>query len=123
MTAKTELSAPKRRTRAEVVAKRAIREALGQILEYAYFRSDSQSPTQTVDAELFIVAPGSADEKASAYLNLLRDKFHIPVQYCQFESSGVLPDAFKTPKGLEVTRRNARTSLEGELFRLWLSSD
>jgi len=80
------------------VAKRAIREALGQILEYAYFHSDPQSPTQTVDAELFIVAPGSADEKASAYLNLLRDKFHIPVQYCQFESSGALPDAFTTTK-------------------------
>lgn len=77
------------------VAKRAIREALGQILEYAYFRSKLQEPGQTGNPRLFIVAPGSADEGVSAYLRRLRNEFHIPVHYCQFWPGGTLPAEFK----------------------------
>ncbi len=79
----------------DAVAKRAIREALGQILEYAYFSSDLQGLAQTADAELFIVAPALANEEVSAYLNLLRNKFHIPVRYCSFLPGSKLPESFK----------------------------
>ena len=79
----------------DAVAKRAIREALGQILEYAYFSSESQGQKQTEETELFIVAPGNADEEVSAYLSLLRNKFHIPIRYCSFSPGSELPKAFR----------------------------
>jgi hypothetical protein len=76
------------------VARRAIREALGQILEYSYFQPDLQSPIETVDAELFIVAPGQCNDQISAYISLLREKFDMPIQYCRFVSGSPLPEAF-----------------------------
>jgi len=70
------------------VAKRALREALGQILEYAYFCPKLENAVQT---ELIIVAPGPADGQVSAYLSRLRDELRIPVQYCQFLPGRTLP--------------------------------
>ena len=75
------------------LAKRAIREAIGQILEYAYFE-----PTQKHFAlELFIVAPGALSSDAAAYLKLLNQQFGIPIRYCQFSPGGDLPNAFLQP--------------------------
>ena len=79
----------------DVVVKRAIREALGQILEYAYFSTNLTDPARFEDTELFIVAPGSINEEVSAYLNLLRNKFHIPIQYCSFVPNTKLPEVFR----------------------------
>jgi hypothetical protein len=75
------------------IAKRAIREALGQILEYAYYRSEPQLQ----NLELFIVAPGPLDAEAAAYLKLLNNKFGLPMRYCQFLPDGGLPDDFLAP--------------------------
>ncbi len=74
------------------VAKRALREALGQILEYAYFCPKVQNSVQT---ELFIVAPGLADGEVSAYLSRLRNELRIPIQYCQFLPGKTLPAPFR----------------------------
>jgi hypothetical protein len=71
----------------DVVAKRAIREALGQILEYAYFRSKWPHP----NVEMFIIAPGQASAEVSAYLGILRSKFGVPITYCQFIPGDELP--------------------------------
>jgi hypothetical protein len=73
-------------------ARRAVREALGQILEYTFFYPKPPGPTQNV--ELFIVAPALMDEKVSNYLELLRNRFAIPVKYCSFSLADPLPSAF-----------------------------
>jgi hypothetical protein len=77
----------------DAVARRAIREALGQILEYAYFHPELQNPTQDDQMELFIVAPGSGNDEVSTYIGLLRNKFNIPVRYCSFLPGSSLPEA------------------------------
>ena len=56
-------------------AKRSIREALGQILEYAHY------PTTTRAAKMFIVGPEKPDEKDRKYMELLRKKYGIPVWF------------------------------------------
>ena len=75
------------------VARRAIRDAIGQILEYAYFRP---SP-QMLNLELFIVPPGPMDAEAVAYLKVLNQYFGIPVRYCQFLPDSEIPDDFMRP--------------------------
>ncbi len=70
------------------VAKRAVREALGQILEYAFFNSRSKKPEH-----LFIVAPGVPDADVQAYLSFLRSSFGLPITYCQFTPGDPLPSA------------------------------
>lgn len=60
-------------------AKGSIREALGQILEYAYYPGCSRAD------KLFIIAPEPADEYDQSYLRMLRERFGIPVwfrHYC-----------------------------------------
>jgi hypothetical protein len=69
------------------VAKRAIREALGQILEYAYFGSEAAQSSLA----LFIVAPGPLDREAEEYLSLLNHRFGLPLTYCQFLPGDTLP--------------------------------
>ena len=54
-----------------------VRLALGQLLEYAHW------PSGTRAAELIIVGEATADEDARAYLQLLRDRFTLPVWYRQ----------------------------------------
>ena len=56
-------------------AKRSIREALGQILEYAHYHNVNSAQ------KLFIVGPLPPDEQDKAYLHLLREKYNIPIWF------------------------------------------
>lgn len=56
-------------------AKRSIREALGQILEYAHY------PNVNHARKLFIIGPEPPDEKDKAYMQLLREKYNLPVWF------------------------------------------
>lgn len=59
--------------------KGAIREAIGQLLEYGYFApSGRQRPL------LHVVAPGSADDEVRAYIRLLNDRFSLNIRYHSF---------------------------------------
>jgi len=59
--------------------KGAIREAIGQLLEYAYFSApDRQQPC------LHVVAPGPANDEVRAYIQLLNDRFSLKIQYHSF---------------------------------------
>jgi hypothetical protein len=78
------------------VAKRAIREALGQILEYAYIGQNKFSAALS----LFIVAPGPMDEAAAQYLSLLNTQFGLPITYCQFRIGDNLPKPFLALQGM-----------------------
>lgn len=56
-------------------AKQSIREALGQILEYAHYPSE-------VNAEkLFIVGPDKPKDDDIKYLSFLREHYHLPIWY------------------------------------------
>lgn len=78
-------------------AKRAIREALGQILEYTFFYSTMSNHARKID--LFIVAPAPMNDAVSDYMNLLRTRFAIPVHYCSFTLADTLPGIFVNPNG------------------------
>ena len=56
-------------------AKQSIREALGQILEYDHY------PSTTRAAKMFIVGPEKPDDKDRKYMELLRNKYGIPVWF------------------------------------------
>lgn len=56
-------------------AKRSIREALGQILEYAHY------PNVDAAKKLFIVGPEPPDEKDKAYMQLLREKYNLQIWF------------------------------------------
>jgi hypothetical protein len=71
-------------------ARIAIRKALGQILEYAYFNPNSQN----ADAKLVIVSPGGLTANVSGYLNRLRTNVGIRVSYCAFSLGDALPQIF-----------------------------
>lgn len=58
-----------------VSAKRCIREALGQILEYAHYPSEERAK------KFFIVGPEPPDENDKTYMQLLRNKYSIPIWY------------------------------------------
>jgi hypothetical protein len=58
----------------------AIRQALGQILEYAYFHPKRWNGT---DLSLVIVGRSRLDVDAKAYLTLLADRFGLPISYRQ----------------------------------------
>ncbi|MBR4272647.1 MAG: hypothetical protein IKQ30_07410 [Bacteroidales bacterium] len=58
-----------------VSAKRCIREALGQILEYAHY------PNVALANKLYIVGPEPPDEKDKAYMQLLREKYNLPIWF------------------------------------------
>jgi hypothetical protein len=72
-------------------ARRAIREALGQILEYVFFYPKTLNLVENVD--LFIVAPAPMNEAVLNYMHLLRTRFSIPVRYCSFTLGDPLPIA------------------------------
>ena len=75
-------------------ARLAIREALGQLLEYAYFRT----PARPGPLELIIMAPGRFDDEAKNYMQQLRGKFNFPVQYCCYSEGDPLPGVFGDSK-------------------------
>lgn len=74
-------------------AQQVLREALGQILEYAYFDLSKADSTQNI--ELFIVAPAVQDQRAIRYLNLLQSRFRLPIKYCSFSLHDSIPEALK----------------------------
>jgi hypothetical protein len=76
-------------------AKQAIRESLGQIMEYGYCQSDKECTTRFSDLELFIVAPAETDKAVQSSLTLLRTRFLIPVNYCSFTLADDLPSRFR----------------------------
>ncbi len=56
-------------------AKRSIREALGQILEYAHYPNNDRAQ------KMFIIGPEKPDEKDCKYMELIREKYGIPVWF------------------------------------------
>jgi len=56
--------------------KACIRQAIPQLLEYAYWRTDN-----TVADRLFIAATFAMTKDAEAFLALLRDRFSLPIYY------------------------------------------
>jgi hypothetical protein len=60
-------------------AQSCIREAIGQLLEYSYWPG-AQSATRLV-----IVGEPQFDEHAKAYLETLKKKFSLPLEYRQFD--------------------------------------
>lgn len=56
-------------------AKKSIREALGQILEYAHY------PNMQRATKLFIVGPQQPDDKDIAYMEFIRKTYGIPVWF------------------------------------------
>ena len=68
-------------------ARRAVREALGQILEYAYYYAMGSKES----VSLVIVAPAPYNEPISNYMKLLQTRFALPIQYCSFTLEDSLP--------------------------------
>jgi len=60
-------------------AKQNVREALGQVMEYAYY------PNSEMAKKLYVVGDEVPDEKLMAYLIYLRERFNIPVFYRHFD--------------------------------------
>ena len=61
-----------------VSAKRSIREALGQILEYAHYPNEDRAD------KLFIVGPEPADKQDKLYMQYLRSKYNLPIWFRWF---------------------------------------
>jgi len=65
--------------------RQCIREALGQILEYAHY------PTENRASKLFIVGQTELSTKEKEYMKYLRTIYNLPVWYrCYFNSTGKL---------------------------------
>lgn len=58
-----------------VSAKRCIREALGQILEYAHYPNENRAK------KFYIIGPEPADDNDKAYIKFLRDNYSLPIWY------------------------------------------
>lgn len=69
-------------------AKESIREALGQILEYAHY------PQNTKAKKLFIVSPEPPTEDDRNYMEFLRETYKLPVwfRYYSFEENKLYPE-------------------------------
>lgn len=68
----------------------AIRHAIGQLLEYAYY-----SPSKQMDKhELLILAPPVLDNMAADYLRRVREAFKIPISYASYSEGDPLPGLF-----------------------------
>lgn len=61
-----------------------IREAFGQLMEYAYW------PTTTRCDTLLIVGPGVASARDRAYLATMRERFGIPVHYLHYREGRII---------------------------------
>lgn len=61
-------------------ARACIREALGQLLEYSYW------PGTQIAERLVVVGEPSLDQDAAHYLTLIRERFSLPLYYCQYHS-------------------------------------
>jgi len=67
------------------VVRRAIREALAQLMEYSFW-----PPKQPRADVLVIVAPGVAQPAEQEYLAFLRKKFGIPIYYLQYSERSIV---------------------------------
>jgi len=61
--------------------KACIRQAIPQLLEYAYWRTDN-----TITDRLYIAATFAMTKDAESFLALLRDRFELPIYYRRIES-------------------------------------
>jgi hypothetical protein len=70
-----------------VSLKKALREALPQLLEYAYWPSTKRA------VQLIVVTPNKSTSEAREYLKLLRDTFNIPIFHETIDAvTGALSD-------------------------------
>lgn len=60
-------------------ARRCIREAIGQLLEYAYY------PNVKKAKKLIIVSPNAITSEGKDYLKSIRERFNIPVYYQMYD--------------------------------------
>lgn len=78
------LTAPNRRALIEIKAsqdaRQAIRDAFGQLLDYAFFDAGLQKMY-----ELFIVGRGAPTHETQDYLDRLRNRFRLEVNYRQYK--------------------------------------
>jgi hypothetical protein len=72
-------------------ARQAIRKALGQVMEYAYFNPSLGK----LEHRLMIISPGIETNAVKQYLALLNDRFNIPVSYCKFALGEPLPSPLR----------------------------
>lgn len=63
-------------------ARQSIREAIGQLLEYAHYPSDNRAD------KLFIVGPQPPDEQDKAYIKMLRDTYGLPIWFRWYSING-----------------------------------
>lgn len=84
-------------------ARQAIREALGQLLEYSCW--PPAGPRADV---LLIVAAGPSQHSDKEYLALLRDRYSIPVYYLQYRDGGI-DGIVELVSGLAAHRAETRT--------------
>jgi hypothetical protein len=66
--------------KSESDARLAIREAVGQLLEYALFAR----PDSAKVPELVVAAPGQPDAAVELYVRRLSTQFHLPIRYVTF---------------------------------------
>ena len=59
-------------------ARTAIRQAIGQLLDYAFFKDGASR------SELIVVGQGHLSSKAARFLAVLRRRFRIPLQYRRY---------------------------------------
>jgi hypothetical protein len=64
--------------KSDLEPRRVIREALGQILEYAFHPVRKASP---LTLRLVIVGRSALREEDHAYMNRLRTEFNLPIEY------------------------------------------
>jgi hypothetical protein len=62
-------------------ARLALRQALGQLLEYAHFAQASEATA----SELVVVAPAIASKDEAAYIELLKSNFKLPLSYRTYQ--------------------------------------
>jgi hypothetical protein len=78
------LTTPNRKVLIEIKAsqeaRQAIRDAFGQLLDYAYFDTDVRQ-----NAQLFIIARGAPTRETGAYLDHLRNRFGLKINYRQYK--------------------------------------
>ena len=78
------LTAPNRRVLIEIKAsqdaRQAIRDAFGQLLDYAHFDTELQK-----EYELFIVGRGIPTSETQSYLDHLRNRFGLKINYRQYK--------------------------------------
>jgi hypothetical protein len=67
--------------KASASALRAIRTALGQVLEYAFFHPEWRSHP----LELVIVGQGPFNDESRKCIEWLRKEYHLPVRYIKYE--------------------------------------